>query len=132
MKIEDNLSNIHNIFFHKRENWKYVTDEMKSKYSFIFNRFLSKEYPEEAEFLNHKLQNKISVINLWFSYMKNKPYPSKFWSKSSKVDSIIEKSDFNLLKKKLSLNKDEDLIYLINNHFDIIKEELKWYKKNLK
>lgn len=60
--------------------------------------------------------------------MLDKPYPNWFWSKSGKTEkSDISEKDFTLLLMKLRIKK-EDLEYLIENHFDFIKEELKYYK----
>jgi hypothetical protein len=61
--------------------------------------------------------------------MLDKPYPKWFWSKSDdekEKPKIVEK-DFKLLLEKLKI-KDLDLNYLIENHYDFIKDELKYYK----
>jgi hypothetical protein len=61
--------------------------------------------------------------------MLDKPYPNWFWSKSPKFDkSELDDKDFKLLFEKMGLNKEDDLIYLIQNYPDIIMEELKFYK----
>ena len=39
---------------------------------------------------------------------------------------------FIFLMKKLNLNKEDDLVYLIDNYSEIIDEELKFYKKKEK
>ena len=49
-------------------------------------------------------------------------------SKSEKEKPLIPESDYKLLLIKLKI-KDIDLDYLIENHFDFIKEELSYYKK---
>jgi hypothetical protein len=61
--------------------------------------------------------------------MSDKSYPSWFWSKSPKISNEgFDDKDYKLLLEKLSLNKNEDLDYLIINYPDLIKEELKFYK----
>lgn len=128
--IEDNILSISKAMFQSKNNWKFVTDEMKEKYFFIFNRYLSKRYPKEAQLLNNKLINKSIGLDLWYSFMLDKPYPKWIWSKSKKSESgNISDNDFLLLMKKLNLNKREDLEYLIDNFSNIIEEELKFYKK---
>jgi hypothetical protein len=72
-------------------------------------------------------------MDLWYSFMKGKPqtngYPNWFWSKIEKVEkSKIPNIDYKLLLQKLKI-KDLDLDYLIENHFDFIKDELNYYKK---
>lgn len=116
--------------FTSQKGWEKITDDDKIKSSFIFNRFLSKVYPEKAQLLNLKGIDKSIVMDLWFSYMKTEPYPKWFWSKSPKIDRYdIDEKDFKLLMVKLNLNKEEDLVYLLNIYPDIINEELLYYKK---
>lgn len=118
--------------FSKRSEWKNIPDEEKESCFFIINRMFSKAYPEKAQFLNHKGINKAAAMDLWFHFMKNKPYPNWFWSKSPKSESSdLAEKDFKLLLLKLGL-KDSDLIYLIEKHPEFIKEELKFYKSQEK
>ncbi len=129
--IEDNILSVSKVLFQDRKKWNLVTDEMKDKYFFIFNRYMSKKYPKEAQLINDKLINKSIGLDLWYYFMMDKPYPKWFWSKSKKLESNeLSDKDFELLMLKLNLNKDEDLTYLINNFPEIIQEELKFYKKS--
>ena len=131
--IEDNILSISKAMFQNRGDWKFVSQEMKEKYFFIFNRYFSKKYPKMAQLLNDKNINKSISLDLWFNFMSDKPYPKWFWSKSQekKIEST-SKGDFELLMEKLQLNKKEDLEYLIQNFPDIMEEELKFYKKQQK
>lgn len=131
--IEDNILSISKAMFQNRGDWKFVTQEMKEKYFFIFNRYFSKKYPKMAQLLNDKNINKSISLDLWFNFMIDKTYPKWFWSKSQekKIESM-SKGDFELLMEKLHLNKKEDLEYLIQNYPDIVEEELKFYKKQQK
>lgn len=131
--IEDNILSISKAMFQNRGDWKFVTQEMKEKYFFIFNRYFSKKYPKMAQLLNDKNINKSISLDLWFNFMIDKTYPKWFWSKSQekKIESM-SKGDFELLMEKLHLNKKEDLEYLIQNSPDIVEEELKFYKKQQK
>ena len=122
------LIDIANAMFKNKSEWINITSEDKVKFSFIFNRYFSKRYPKEAQLLNLKLQDRSSIMDLWYYFNLDKPYPKWFWSKTSKKNSIIEERDFNLLINKLELNKKEDLYFLIKNYPDIIKEELKYFK----
>ena len=128
--VEDNILSISKAMFQNRGDWESVTDELKDKYFFIFNRYLSKKYPKEAQLINNKLINKSIGLDLWYYFMIDKPYPKWFWSKSNKLelDGISDK-DFKLLMEKLNLNKSDDLIYLVNNFSEIIQDELTFYKK---
>lgn len=130
MKIENNLLAISNVIFKEKENWKYVTDDQKEEFAFIINRFFSKMYPLQSQLLNHKKQDKVTLMNMWYYFQLNKPYPKWFWSKSPKWEkTTLPDKDFKLLMVKLNINKEEDLIYL-NQYFpEYIKEELKWFKR---
>jgi hypothetical protein len=121
------LIDIANAMFRNKKDWIRINDDDKIKYFFIFNRYFSKMYPEKAQLLNLKNINKVSSMDLWYYYMFNKPYPNWFWSKGTKEKPIIPEKDFKLLMRKLNL-KDLDVEYLIENHFDFIKEELKYFK----
>jgi hypothetical protein len=127
MRIDDNLLAITNTIFNNKSDWKWVTDEQKEYYFFIINRMMSKKYPTKAQLFNIKNIDKVSSMNLWYQFMLDKPYPKWFWSKSKKENSSISEKDFKLLISKLKI-KDLDLHYLIENHFDFIKEELNYYK----
>ena len=133
MKIEDNLLSIFNAMIKNKKDWIYVSDEMKIKWFFIFNRYMSKKYPIQAQLLNRKSIDKVSSINLWYYFMLDKPYPKWFWSKSEKIktDEFISEKDFNLLLDKLKIQK-FDLTELIKKHPDLIEEELKYYKSKIK
>lgn len=122
------LIDIANAMFRSKKDWVNINDDDKIKYFFIFNRYFSKMYPEKAQLLNLKNIDKVSSMDLWYHYMLNKPYPNWFWSKSTKEKPIIPDKDFKLLIRKLNL-KDLDVEYLIENHFDFIKEELKYFKE---
>ena len=74
--------------------------------------------------MNHKDTNKILGMDLWFEFMKDKPYPQWFWSKAKEDSSKKEFTDKELfeLQKKLDLKKDE-IDFLIKHHKDEVIEE---------
>ena len=122
------IIDIANALFTNKNKWNDITDEDKEKFFFIFNRYFSKKYPEKAQLLNLKNVDKVSAFNLWYYYMLDKPYPKWFWSKSEKSEkSDLPEKDYKLLLISLKV-KESDLDFLIKNHFDFIKEELKYFK----
>jgi hypothetical protein len=123
-----NLKLVADAIFTNKVKWEDVSDEAKETCFFVFNRYFAKKYPHLSQLLNLKTIDKLSSMELWYNYFKNKPYPQWLWSKSEGITkSDISDKDFKLLQEKLKL-KDIDLIYLIKNHLDIIKEELKYFK----
>ena len=123
------IIDVANALFTNKNNWQNITDEDKEKYFFIFNRYFSKKYPEQAQLLNLKNIDKVSAFDTWYYFMHDKPYPKWFWSKSEKSEkSEVSEKDYKLLLSKMKI-KDIDLDYLIENHLDFVKEELKYYKQ---
>jgi hypothetical protein len=123
-----NLKLVADAIFTNKVDWKEISDDEKESCFFIFNRYFSKKYLDKSQLLNLKNIDKKVGMDLWYNFYKNKPYPQWFWSKTdSKEKSEISEKDFRLLLEKLKI-KDIDLDYLIKNHLEFIKEELKYYK----
>ena len=128
MRIENHLLAITNAMLKDKKNWIWVSDDQKNEFFFIINRLLAKRFPEKAQLLNLKSIDKVAGLNLWFHFMKDKPYPNWIWSKSEKEKGPIADGDYKLLLQNLKI-KDIDLDYLIEYHFDFVKEELNYFKK---
>ena len=114
--------------FKDKNNWRWVSDDQKIEFFFIINRLLSKRFPEKSQLLNNKLIDKVSSLDLWYHFMKAKPYPSWIWSKCEPDKGPLVDSDYKLLLRQFKI-KDIDLDYLIEHHFDFIKNELNYFKK---
>ena len=129
-KIDDNLLGVTNVMFKNHSDWKYVTDDQKVKYFFIVNRLLSKKYPEISQLLNDKQIDYSVGMDLIFLFMKDKPYPKWFWSKTEKKkDFIFSDEELTLIKNNFEF-KDSELEFIIKFNSDELKEEIK-YLKNL-
>jgi hypothetical protein len=129
--IENNILAISKAMFNNKQDWNKVTDTQKEQFFFIFNRYFSKKYPSEAFHLNDQNQNKSFGMDVWFEFMKNKPYPNWFWSKPKDKDSKTEtftNKDKSMLLEHLDL-KNEELSFLIKHHKDELIEELDYLKK---
>ena len=113
-------------------SWNNITDVDKVECFFIINRYFSKIYPEKSILLNNKDIDKIAAMDLWKIFMKSKPYPSEFWSKSSSTKKL-EKGEYTeaeiiLLMNKIQITLDEfNLLY--SYHKELLDSELKYYKK---
>lgn len=123
------ITDVANALFTNKEKWSMISDEDKEKFFFIFNRYFAKKYPEQAQLLNLKNIDKVSAFDTWYYFMLRKPYPKWFWSKAEKSEkSEISEKEYKLILQKLKI-KNIDLDYLIDNHLDFVKEELKYYKQ---
>lgn len=113
----------------RKGSWEKITVEEKEKNFFIFNRYFSKRYTEQAQLLNLKNIDKVVGMELWYQFMKTEPYPKFFFSKSDTKDKyVLTKKEYKMLLVSLKI-KPDDLDYLIEKHFDFIKEELSFLIK---
>jgi len=127
--VINNIIGVFDAMIKNKSNWKYVTDKQKEEFSFIFNRYFSKKYIEQAALMNIKGIDKVLVMDLWYNFMLTQPFPKWFWSKSEKVDKPkITEKEFKMLTIKLKV-KPDDINYLIDKHPEFIKDELDYYKK---
>ena len=128
--IENNILAISNVMFRNKEDWSKVSDDQKDQFFFIFNRYFSKRYPIESQLLNSKSIDKTIGMDLWFNFMKSKPYPKWFWSKpkEEKIKGDISEKEFKRLLSHLQI-KSEELDFLIKHHKDEVIEELEYLKK---
>jgi hypothetical protein len=125
----NNIIGVFDAMIKNKSNWKYVKDKQKEEFSFIFNRYFSKRYTEQAAFMNLKGIDKVLVMDLWYKFMLTQPFPRWFWSKSDKVDKPkITEKELKMLVIKLKV-KPDDINYLIDKHPEFIKDELDYYKK---
>lgn len=123
------LIDVFNAMLKNKREWVKITSDDKEKFSFIFNRYFSKKYIEQAAFMNIKGIDKVLVMDLWYNFMLTQPFPKWFWSKSEKVDKPkITEKEFKMLTIKLKV-KPDDINYLIDKHPEFIKDELDYYKK---
>lgn len=122
-----NLKIVADAMFYRRSEWVNVSDQEKEMCFFIINRNLSKKYPEKSQLLNLKCIDKVSAMNIWFHFMKDLPYPKWLWSKNQLENPKISKGDIDILVQSLSL-KEDDILYLVENHIDFIKDEIKYWK----
>lgn len=122
-----NLKLVADAMFYKKNEWLNIPDDEKESCFFVINRFMSKKYSDKSQLLNLKNIDKVSSMNIWFNFMKDKPYPRWFWSKSDSLyKPKVSKKDIDLLVERLSV-KEIDIIYLIENHFEFIKDEIKYW-----
>ena len=128
-----NLLEVSNIMFKDKSNWGKVTDEEKSAYFFIFNRYFSKKYPDFSQVLNSKEIDKSLGMDLWFNFMKDKPYPQWFWSKSEKKSDKGEISEkhINKILETYDLKRDE-FDFILKYYPEEIKEEIQYIEANEK
>lgn len=130
MRKPKNILDIFNIILKVRKDWELVSEEEKNTWFFIVNRYMSKIYPEKSQLFNDKCIDKVAAMDIWFHFMKNKPYPKHLWSKSKieKENSEFSEKDIQILSSKNNLKK-EDIKLLIKYYPEEIKEELLYYNK---
>lgn len=68
------------ILFQRKSDWSYVTDKNKEDLFFIFNRYMSKKWPRQAQQFNVKDIDKASCMDIWFQFLRKElKIPYWFW-----------------------------------------------------
>lgn len=113
------------IIFTDKRKWSEVTDKDKETVFFIFNRYMAKKYPKQAQFFNEKGLDLSVSMDIWFNFLKKEVRtPFWFWPGPTK------RKDPAIKDWKLLMEFDPDLtqndIYLICEMFPKeCKEEIK-------
>ena len=128
MKIENNILEISKTMFTNKHNWEFVTDEQKEQFFFIFNRYFSRGHSELSQLINDKNINKSVAMDLWFHYMKDKPYPQWFWPKTKKTTKSNEEENFLEEIRKVNNLTEEEFKFIMDNFPDEVNEEINYIK----
>jgi hypothetical protein len=73
------------IYFYKKKDWSSVTNQDKESLFFIFNRYMAKKYPKQAQFFNDKSIDKATAMDVWFMFLKSEVrVPIWFWKGPTK------------------------------------------------
>ncbi len=71
--------------FQDKKNWDKIEDSDKESLFFIFNRFMSKKYPKQAQYFNDRNIDKATSFDIWFQYLKKEVrIPYWFWKGPTK------------------------------------------------
>lgn len=128
------FTHIVDFIFKNKEKYELLTDEDKEKNFFIINRKFAREYPIHAEFFNKKNSNKATALDIWFAFFYKKrtiDTPKWYWftkKKTETVSAIIKKEEIKYFMDFYDITED-DVMYLIKNHTEEIKEEIKKLRK---
>lgn len=117
-----------NIIFTNKKDWSKLNDQDKETFFFIFNRYMSKKFPKQAQFFNDKSIDKATAMDVWFSFLqKETRLPIWFWrGPTKKKDPTIK--DWKVVLDFWECSKDD--IYLLCEMFPKeLKEEIKRIQK---
>lgn len=123
------LNEFVNTIYVKKNNWKYVKEETKIKFFFIFNRYMSKKYPKQAHFFNKREIDKASAVDIWFKFLsKEIRVPFWFWRGKTKKQTPKTK-DWKMVYEYYEGDLSIDDILLLEE-FDLksFKDDLKRIK----
>jgi hypothetical protein len=127
MKIENNILEISKVMFTNKHLWEHITDEQKEQFFFIFNRYFSRKHLDLSLLLNDKGIDKVLGMDLWFSFMKDKPYPQWFWVKTKKQNQDENENLLDQIKNNNQFTK-EEFDFILNHYQDEIQEEINYIK----
>lgn len=114
-----------NIMFFSKKDWRGVTNEDKESLFFIFNRYMAKQYPKQAELFNIKEIDKATCMDIWFNFLKKEfKVPFWFWKGPTKKKSPDIKG-WEILQEFDSFLKQEDILMLCKLFPKEVKDEIK-------
>lgn len=128
------LTHVTKYLFKDKEEYKKLSNEDKEKYFFIENRNLARAFPRQAQFLNNKIMDKSSCMDVWFNFfIKKRTINIPDWYRyktqtNKKEKSILKSEEVEYLIDVYDLST-FDIEYLERNHLDELKDEIKKYKK---
>lgn len=97
--------------FGPKHLWKNVTDSDKETFSFIFNSYMCKKYPDKAQYFNDKNTDKVTMCNIWKASLQNSlAIPFWFW----KGKRTLEKKERDVLLDEIILFFDLDKKDILN------------------
>lgn len=126
-----NFKEIVDTIFYKKRDWEYVEDETKESIFFIFNRYMAKKYPRQAQFFNKRDVDKATAMDIWFQFLqKETRVPFWFWKGSTKKK-VPKIPDYELLQEfhKMNIN---DIYFLYEMFPKETKAEIKRLKQIVK
>jgi hypothetical protein len=125
------FTHVVDFIFKNKERYNDLSDKDKETFFFIINRKFAREYPVHAQFFNKKNSNKATAMDIWFSFFQKKgtiDTPKWYWftknTNTESVSSIITKKEIEYFMDYYDITED-DIMYLIKNHLDDFKEEIK-------
>lgn len=113
-----------NIMFFAKNDWKQVSDADKESLFFIFNRYMAKKMPKQAQFFNDRSVDKATAMDVWFYQLRNeRRLPQWFWPGPTKrKDPPIK--EWQVVQEFWKLNIND--IYILCDLFpDDFKAEIK-------
>ncbi len=114
-----------NAMFFSKKDWKYVTNEDKESIFFIFNRFMAKQYPKQAQLFNIKEIDKASCMDIWFNFLKKEfKVPFWFWKGPTKKKSPDIKG-WEIIQEFNTYLKSDDIYMLCKLFPKDVKDEIK-------
>lgn len=130
------FTHIVDFMFKNKDKYENVGDVDKERNFFIINRKFAREYPIHAEFFNKKNSNKASALDIWFAFFHKKRannIPQWYWGykkkkKGESISTIIKKDEIKYLMDFYDI-AESDVMYLIINHREEVKEEIKKLRK---
>lgn len=128
------LSQIVNAMYRLKKQWPDIDDESKKAAFFIINRYLSKEYPNNAHFLNKKGFDEVCAMEIWFNHQREDiKTPNWFWAKPEMKKFSKDRLahlDQHIINKFYQKEVEEEVEYYTKMFEGPITEKVKKTKKS--
>lgn len=113
--------------FRDKKNWESVSDEDKESLFFIFNRYMAKKMPRQAQFFNKRDLDKATAMDIWFMQLsKERSTPFWFWKGPTKRKNPVIK-EWQVIQDFWKMNLND--IYIL---CDLFPEDVKTEIKRIK
>ena len=127
------FTHIVDMIFKKKDDYKKLSNEDKEKNFFIINRKFARGFPNHAQYVNNKMIDEASALDIWYQFFIKKRttgIPSWYWvpKKDKKKKSIATKKDIEFLMNFYDI-KERDVNFLIEHYPKEVIEEIKKYHK---
>lgn len=118
------FKDIVDIMFYNKRNYVELSDIDKQSMFFIFNRYMAKKYPKQAQFFNNHTMDKATCMDIWFQFLqKETRVPHWFWKGPTKVKTP-KIPDYQLLQEFHNLSI-KDIYLLYELYPTELKQEIK-------
>ena len=125
-----NLKTFAEAIFSNNSDYNSITDTDKSDIFFIFNQYMAKKLPLQAQYFNTKGINKATACDYWKKYNSSTiGIPFWFW----KGKRTLEKNDEDILLEKIcqEYNLDKyDIFYLKNTEKELYLQLINEYNES--
>lgn len=115
------LSTLVKSIFKDKRNYSDIEDKDKASLLFVFNRYVARNYPDNANFFNKRGMDGATAMDIWFDYFRDSLYmPGWFYPpRVAKKEKLPVDAALDAIPSLDDMDK-----YLLKTHFSHLVEHL--------